>query len=156
MEADFYILLGVDSRAGSDAIRAAYRALARRYHPDVPGGSAERMIALNRAWSVLRDPASRAAYDRERTVAVVPPRGESSRPRRGSAAEARSTVLDYGRYEGWTIADVARHDPEFLEWLVRTPAGHRYQAEVARVLAARQPKSPAPAASPRRGWFRGR
>ena len=44
-------------------IRAAYVALARRFHPDIDGGSADRMRELNDAWAVLSDSRKRRAYD---------------------------------------------------------------------------------------------
>ena len=43
-------------------IRAAYRALARKHHPDF-GGSPERMAVINNAWAVLGNEVQRAAYD---------------------------------------------------------------------------------------------
>ena len=63
---DYYEVLQVHPRAESEVIRAAYRTLARKYHPDVEGGSSARMIALNDAWDVLGDPVRRAAYDAAR------------------------------------------------------------------------------------------
>lgn len=59
----YYEVLGVPSRASAAEIRAAYRAAARRRHPDA-GGTADAMQALNQAWHVLGDPGRRAAYDR--------------------------------------------------------------------------------------------
>ena len=63
---DHYEVLQVHPRAEPDVIRAAYRILARKYHPDM-GGDANRMIAINDAWDVLGDPARRAAYDAKRS-----------------------------------------------------------------------------------------
>jgi curved DNA-binding protein CbpA len=60
-----YDVLGVAPDAGVEQIRAAYLRLARRHHPDHPGGSAEAMQAVNVAWQVLRDPVRRRAYDVE-------------------------------------------------------------------------------------------
>lgn len=65
---DLYETLQVSPRADPDVIEAAYRALARRYHPDrdpSPDATA-RMARINHAWEVLRDPERRAAYDNER------------------------------------------------------------------------------------------
>jgi curved DNA-binding protein CbpA len=69
--ATHYELLGLTTDASQDEIRAAYRALARRHHPDTQHdadpATAERgrhtMAALNEAWSVLGDPLRRQAYD---------------------------------------------------------------------------------------------
>lgn len=62
--------------ASAEQIRAAYRARARRAHPDMTGGSASSagMAALNEAWRVLGDPARRQAYDRtlHRPAPVAP------------------------------------------------------------------------------------
>jgi len=68
---DLYETLQVSPRADLDVIEAAYRALARRYHPDrdpSPDATA-RMARINHAWEVLRDPERRAAYDAERGYA---------------------------------------------------------------------------------------
>jgi hypothetical protein len=62
--ATLYDRLGVDPHADQEEIRAAYRRMARRYHPD--GGSspsAVQMAAINEAWEVLGDSARRASYD---------------------------------------------------------------------------------------------
>jgi hypothetical protein len=60
---DPYAVLGVPATATQIEIRTAYRAAARRLHPDA-GGSAGDMQRLNVAWHVLQDPGRRAAYDR--------------------------------------------------------------------------------------------
>lgn len=58
--------------------------------------------------------------------------GEAGPPPRGMA---RGSVLDFGRYKGWSIGQVATHDPDFLEWLQRSPSGRQYRAEIATFLA---------------------
>jgi hypothetical protein len=59
-----YDVLGVAPSAPVAEVRRAYLALARRHHPDRPGGDSATMRAINEAWSVLGDPGSRARYDR--------------------------------------------------------------------------------------------
>jgi DnaJ-class molecular chaperone len=69
---DYYRLLGVKPDATPEQIHAAYRRLARAYHPDIhPGSSAAvvRMARLNVAKSVLLDAPTRAAYDLSRSHA---------------------------------------------------------------------------------------
>ena len=63
-----YEILQVHHAAEPEVVEAAYRRLARKYHPDVNKSSqAEGMMAaLNRAYEVLSDPSERAAYDRGR------------------------------------------------------------------------------------------
>src|SRR3954447_6665179 len=62
---DLYDLLQVSPRAHLDVIHAAFRALARRYHPDVSESphAAQLMRQVNAAYAVLRDGEKRARYD---------------------------------------------------------------------------------------------
>src|SRR5262249_15014277 len=66
---DLYKILQVDPDADAEVIEAAYRRLARRYHPDVNHAAwAEvRMRELNIAYQTLRHPRQRALYDGLRT-----------------------------------------------------------------------------------------
>jgi hypothetical protein len=70
VDSDHYARLGVAPDADHDAVRAAYRALARRLHPDVQlAGAADTRLAMalvNESWQVLSDPRRRAEYDLER------------------------------------------------------------------------------------------
>lgn len=63
---DYYKILGVDKNASEKEIKAAYRKLARKYHPDVnPNNSKaeERFKEINEAHEVLSDRKKRAKYD---------------------------------------------------------------------------------------------
>ncbi len=66
-EVDFYELLEVERGADDATIKAAYRKLAMRYHPDKNPGCADseaRFKAISAAYDCLKDPQKRAAYDR--------------------------------------------------------------------------------------------
>ncbi|MBQ6544503.1 MAG: molecular chaperone DnaJ [Lachnospiraceae bacterium] len=63
---DYYEVLGVDRNADEAALKHAYRALAKKYHPDTNPGdaaAAEKFKEASEAYSVLSDPEKRAQYD---------------------------------------------------------------------------------------------
>jgi curved DNA-binding protein CbpA len=156
---DLYKVLQVDPSAIPLVIQAAYRALAQIHHPDVSGDTDE-MKRLNAAWEVLGDARKRRQYDIERAGRHVPqpsaaaaaPAYHASSPRpapshvppaRPQAATttpddkagppvgpASGSMIRFGRYEGWTIGQVARIDPPFLEWLRRVPLGRALKPEI--------------------------
>jgi hypothetical protein len=158
---DPYRILNVSRDAERHVIRAAYRALAWRWHPD-RGGAAEQMIRINQAWRILGDASRRAAFD-----AAVVARATAPTPAAAPAAEDPATVqrppkaapepgvIDFGRYAGWSIDQLAHHDPNFLEWLVRMPAGRPYAGQIRDVLGRRERRQAdlAPKAPSRRGMF---
>ena len=97
------------------------------------------MAELNRAHAILRDPESRRSYDRRMNVAgasaipvmTMAPRVDGWTPRR---TPTEPTLLDFGRYAGWRISDLARHDPDYLRWLSRHSSGIRFRDAIARAL----------------------
>jgi curved DNA-binding protein CbpA len=216
---DPYKVLQVDPEADHEVIEAAYKRLARKFHPDVSTepDSVPRMVQINQAWEALQDPVRRGAIDRARQRAagtsarVVAADGKDHAEARGherspattwSAAgsapgaapgagteraagwpfpgmqkpstrpstsrtdrvsanwtSGRSTdgyrydtrtmgagaggpppgnpsgsIVTFGRYQGWTLGEVARTDLEYLEWLDRMPIGRTYQAEIDALL----------------------
>lgn len=81
MPADHYATLGVDEHTDRVAIRLAYLRIVRENHPDRRPGddrATERTRRANEAWAVLRDPARRAAYDRQRRAVTTPARTRSA------------------------------------------------------------------------------
>jgi curved DNA-binding protein CbpA len=205
---DPYKILQVDSEAEFEVIEAAYRRLARKYHPDVSDTpeTRERMVAINGAWEELRTPERRAKADRARARAGVapapapapgpaaqaprqptsarPPRpspfgvpagapapapGDGSlraaaQPRPGESllynqrgvpvghdraggrittaetwagpppGNASGSVVAFGRFRGWSIGEIARHDVGYLEWLERSPSGRSFRPEIDALL----------------------
>jgi hypothetical protein len=64
-QVDYYVLLGVDRKASSSVIKAAFKKQALQYHPDVYKGedAAERMRLILEAYQTLNNPSSRQQYD---------------------------------------------------------------------------------------------
>ncbi len=62
---DYYKILGVDADADDKSIKAAYRKLARKYHPDVSSeeDAEHKFKEVSEAYEVLRDKEKRAEYD---------------------------------------------------------------------------------------------
>lgn len=225
---DAYKILQVDSEAEDEVIQAAYRRLARKYHPDLATGPepAGRMAAINAAWALLGTPAARAAYDRSRGTTsgpgtagtrpphrpaahgheagapsatgtgresggVPPPGGRPVSPPRPPESVSRDwtsgrstvgggfdqsmrspeglgaagpppgrpsgSVLNFGRYSGWSLGEIARRDLEYIEWLDRMPIGRTYRDEIDAILrSAGRRRSASTDATERRGLFRRR
>lgn len=209
---DPYKTLQVDSEAEDEVIQAAYRRLARKYHPDLADGAeaAARMAAINAAWEIIGDPDARRAFDLKRSAGAASPdtprpatapRASSAPPSAsgsGSGPTAREpeivspdwtpgrssqgsgydesmhtaqghgaagpppgrpsgTVLSFGRYAGWSLGEVARHDLEYIEWLDRAPIGRNYRQEIDDILrSSGRRKSAAREASDRHGLYRRR
>jgi curved DNA-binding protein CbpA len=232
---DPYKVLQVDPEAEEEVIAAAYRRLARKYHPDTATGpeATGRIEAINAAWEVLGDPKRRAAHDRQRALqaavsrsgAGTAPAGATagaagsgpataggstapgagrdtarpaSGPRSGSPPRApepetvsrdwssgrssvgggydpsmrkadgtgaagappgnpSGSVMSFGRYDGWSLGEIARSDLEYLEWLDRMPIGRPYRDEIDAILRQTgRRRSAAAETRDRRGLFRRR
>ena len=134
-----YAVLDVNPDADRSTIRRAYRDLARRHHPDF-GGNVGEMVRINEAWHVLGHAERRATYDRQ-----------LRRPPRRTSSDGH-TIMDWGQYEGWSLADIAKVDENYLRWLSRMPVGRPLQREIGELLADRSASEEAhrPAPIPRR------
>lgn len=162
-ERDAYKVLGVSSNASETEIREAYRARARRLHPDVVGEQGlDDMRALNQAWAVLKDPDKRLTYDTAHGYVAATdaggisgdgspgagsgPAGHSARTGNlgsqphwtGAAGPAPGrpwgSVIGFGIYAGWSLGEIIRRDRGYLTWLRDRPEGKRYRQEIDRLL----------------------
>ena len=64
MNKNFYEELGVDKNSTKNEIKASYRSLVKKHHPDA-GGEKERFLAIQIAWETLSDPIKKDIYDRQ-------------------------------------------------------------------------------------------
>src|SRR6185312_12852140 len=88
-EKDFYAVLGVPQDATADAVKKAYRKLARTNHPDAnPNDPAaeQRFKDIGEAYAVLSDPEQRQQYDAIRAMARGGPRFTAGGPGGAGAA----------------------------------------------------------------------
>jgi len=136
---DPYAVLQILPKAEQEVVHAAYKALAFKYHPDRDNTrrAADRMAELNRAYAILREAKSRAAHDRSiRTVIAGVSVPASARPSHIPPPPVSSggSVLNFGRYAGWTLRDLARRDPDYVLWLSRHSSGIRYRTEIYGIL----------------------
>jgi len=143
---DAYEVLQVHPKAHQLIIQAAYRVLARLYHPDRDSSAASnrKMAELNDAYDKVRTLDRREVYDRSRHLqhavapAMVTPYAEPKAPHATNVTDG-SGELDFGRYAGWTVSQIAAVDREYLRWLRRHTSGIRFRAQIDRLL--REPTS---------------
>ena len=138
---DPYAVLQVLSTAEDEVVRAAFRALAFKFHPDRDGSeyAALRMREINLAYALVKTPGARAAFDRRRRMATAVAAADV-RPNAAPApvpSDARSARLTFGRYAGWTLSQVARFDADYLRWLSRHSSGIRFKGEIDTLLKTR-------------------
>lgn len=112
----YYQTLQVDSAASQEVIEAAYRRLARVYHPDRNRGADAtlRMQELNEAYGVLSDQQRRAAYDlelaaraREAQRRQTDTNSASTTAQSASSGRAQSAYNTTSQAEQWTSAQQA-------------------------------------------------
>jgi len=145
--ADYYAVLGVNPSAEDIVIRAAYKALAQRYHPDRYAGSKEeahrRMSEITRAYEVLADPVCRPKYDRRRSMYTRAVAARFSSARKFAAAALHPRGFRAGvamrnnyrnRYHAalaalmsvvvvLSVFNVFHHSGQIKEWLGWSTAG---------------------------------
>ena len=127
-------------------------------------GANARMSRINAAWDRLRTPRRRDAYDRELGIFPVRRAPRKTEPKRSSRTAGldqpieathaavrhrkrdgtggagpppgrpSGSVLQFGRHIGWSIGEVARVDPGYLEWLEAHREGASYLDEIDEAL----------------------
>ena len=109
---DPYDVLGVPRDASVEAIRQAYRKLAKLHHPDLNPGKAEalgRFKAINAANEILSDPEKRARFDRGEIDAAgneKPPERPFYRDYAGAGANAQHGAGHYTDVHGLSPEDL--------------------------------------------------
>jgi membrane protease YdiL (CAAX protease family) len=104
---DCYRILQVDPAAEPEVIEAAYRRLARKYHPDVSAdpSAGERMREINAAYAILGDATQREEYDarRRRSSVAIAAEEPPQPPAREAAYRTPWTLFDIVKAIGLVI-----------------------------------------------------
>ncbi len=118
---DYYKIMGVPEDASADDVKKAYRALARKHHPDLnkDADSAEKFKELGEAYEVLKDPAKREEYDQLRKYGASA--GQEFKPPPGWRSGS-----DFAG-GGYTTADTAEFS-DFFESLFGQRAARKAHA----------------------------
>lgn len=88
-DTDLYAILGLSPSASQEQLRAQYRELVRKYHPDLHPGDANAaamMERVNGAYDVLGNPEERRQYDAEISAGLRDTGQSAERPAYGNAA----------------------------------------------------------------------
>ena len=137
---DYYVVLGVERRAGVAELRRAYRLLALRFHPDRAGiQSTEVFQRIAEAYSVLSDAAARAAYDERLRAAESTRFGRPAAAARGAGNATEGDVYGPGGKITWRRGgrgDASRVDDLRVDDLIDRLCGP-LEALVARAAARR-------------------
>jgi curved DNA-binding protein CbpA len=164
-ENDYYKILEVDPEADPDVIAAAYRVLAEhvRAKQDLEEPDQIRLAQLDLAFAVLSNPAQRRSFDARHvseSVAMGPGHPGRDGNGNGQAYDAAARLaagplserltaglngeslgeltINFGRYAGWTLSEIAQADPDYLQWLTRHSSGIRYRSAILRLLRERE------------------
>lgn len=97
---EYYRTLGVQPGASQDDLKKAYRALAKKYHPDLHPGDQEaenRFKEVNEAYEVLGDPDKRKEYDAKQQTAQ---RHQAPNKARSATRTPRGGPVDFSQMQG--------------------------------------------------------
>jgi len=133
-----------DIAAGRPGTRAARRRARRARPTHGPAPTTSRPAGADRGARAMGSSPERPMHGwvraRDGTGGAGPAPGRPS-----------GSVLDFGRHLGWSIGEIARHDPGYLEWLEGRREGRPYLDEIDQVLLRAGfrsvPKRPQPTTS---------
>ena len=97
---EYYRTLGVQPGGSQDDLKKAYRALAKKYHPDLHPGDQEaetRFKEVNEAYEVLGDPDKRKEYDAKQQTAQ---RHQAPNKARSATRTPRGGPVDFSQMQG--------------------------------------------------------
>jgi DnaJ-class molecular chaperone len=137
MAKNYYIILGIPKNSSQEDIRAAYRRLAKEFHPDHYGKNQAPFQIIQEAYSVLSNPKSRKSYDHSlqpKSTVSTPTRDYSAKVGTNEAIEPlipdgdtrfrnmnafnrsfhqQSTVFD-DIFGAFMAENIRSHDPEMM------------------------------------------
>jgi len=156
VELTHYELLGVPRDSDAKTIKAAYRRLTAQAHPDRPTGTDGLFVLVTAAYDELKDPTTRAAYDRKLATGTAQPpptahqraEPDEAAQRAQDAAAQRAAAQLFAQFEAFEAAQRARRAEEERENSRQDWLDHRLDRRRARRLAVAR----LPAATVRAVW----
>ena len=115
MSKDLYKILGVSKGASTDDIQKAYRAAARKYHPDLnpdDTSAKEKFQEIQSAYEILSDPEKRQMYDRYGSSFEQMNQGAGGAPGSGNPFQDIDLGEIFGSGHGGAFADLFKHFAE--------------------------------------------
>ena len=142
--ADCYRLLGLKFGASFDEIKAAYRQLARQYHPDVNPGNQrakEKFIQVTEAYKLLMSSASNTAQQTGQSTSAKPSTASSPPPSEGTRITRKSPSVQFNPNLSPVEQELKATSYEQLQQLLK---GRRFPRAIALVegLARRISQDP--------------
>lgn len=110
-----YEVLGLTESASPDEVTAAYRALAKVYHPDLQGGNTERFKKINEAHGVLKDSYKRSLHNYELKLRKVYANQHASQFEKVINVVVSGSLFIFGIYL-WGLGDKKGND--YNGWFV--------------------------------------
>jgi curved DNA-binding protein CbpA len=154
------ILRDPEMRAAYDQLRARRSSLSRSpyarpvHSPHSPTGHAPTTTPTTAPRTASGPHRDAGEGDGASAAATVTSAGSAGPP----PGNPSGTVLNFGRYSGWSLGEIARADLEYIEWLDRAPIGRNYRAELDEILRRTGSRGAGPAETPKGkgGLFRRR
>lgn len=129
-----YEVLDVPKDAPEAVIKTAYRRLAKKLHPDRPGGSQEKFVPVQKAYDTLMDPAKRARYDK---YGEEPLSGSLHEQSMNTIAKLIYEVIDHEDIECDDLVEILRgHISNSMKEIPDTIA--KVKVKIVRLEAARK------------------
>lgn len=147
MSRTHYDVLGLPMNANAEEIRAAYRSLAKKFHPDVSSDpdAPDRFVELQNSYEILGDPQKKVAYDTQLLKQMVEVKPAPPRTKPKSAAKPAPKPAPPKNAQQRAAEVQMQVAPDILRMTGFITQGRIAEAEkLAQKVSARDPQHPVP------------